>query len=76
MQTIAELCYHMKLLTASFFSSRSVSHRNRKTFLVTTFVDQLIVSIPEIRPAMNSRPKETVLDGLDECDDPESKRYM
>ena len=48
-QTIAELCYQKNYLASSFFFSRSVSDRNRKTFLITTIVDQLIVSIPEIR---------------------------
>ena len=48
-QTIAEWCYQMNLLAASFFFSRSVNGRNNKTFLITTIVDQLIVSIPEIR---------------------------
>ena len=114
-QTIAELCYQMNLLAASFFFSRSVNGRNNKTFLITTIVDQLIVSIPEIRehvgialynnPSllaqsleaqmdalvvkpleaaastcgndfMNHRPKVIVLDGLDECSDPESQRYI
>ena len=116
-QTIAELCYKMNLLAASFFFSRSIGGRNEKTFLITTIVDQLIVSIPEIRehvgnalfnnPSlptrsleaqmdalvvqtleaaassspdgvdfMNPRPKVIVLDGLDECGDPESQRYI
>ena len=114
-QTIAELCYQKNYLAASFFFSRSASDRNRKTFLITTIVDQLIVSIPEIRehvgnalysnPSifarsleaqmdalvvqpleaaasscgvefMNHRPKVIVLDGLDECHDPESQRYI
>ena len=114
-QTIAELCYQMNLLAASFFFSRSVNGRNSKTFLITTIVYQLIVSIPEIRehvgnalynnPSllvqsleaqmdalvvkplemaasscgvdfMNSRPKVIVLDGLDECGDAESQRYI
>jgi hypothetical protein len=116
-QTVAELCHKMNLLAASFFFSRSVGDRNMKTFLITTIVDQLIVSIPEIRehvgnalynnPSlltrsleaqmdalvvkpleaaasssaggvdfMNSRPKVIVLDGLDECGDPESQRYI
>ena len=114
-QTIAELCYQMNLLAASFFFSRSVNGRNKKTFLITTIVYQLIVSIPEIRehvgtalynnPSllaqsleaqidallvkpleaaassygvefMNPRPKVIVLDGLDECGDPESQRYI
>ena len=114
-QTIAELCHHKNYLAASFFFSRSVSDRNRKTFLITTIVDQLIVSIPEIRehvgnalfnnPSlltqsleaqmealivepleaassscgvdfMNPRPKVIVLDGLDECGESESQRYI
>jgi len=112
-QTIAELCYKMKILAASFFFSRSIGGRNEKTFLITTIVDQLIVSIPEIREhvgnalynnpslptrsleaqmdalivktleaaaggvdSMNLRPKVIVLDGLDECGDPESQRYI
>jgi hypothetical protein len=116
-QTIAELCYKMNFLAASFFFSRSIGGRNEKTFLITTIVDQLIVSIPEIRehvgnalynnPSlptrsleaqmdalvvktleaaassstggvdfMNPRPKVIVLDGLDECGDPESQRYI
>ena len=116
-QTIAEWCYKMNFLAASFFFSRNIGGRNEKTFLITTIVDQLIVSIPEIRehvgkalynnPSlptrsleaqmdtlivktleaaassstggvdfMNSRPKVIVLDGLDECDDPESQRYI
>ena len=116
-QTIAELCYKMDLLAASFFFSRSIGGRNEKTFLITTIVDQLIVSIPEIRehvgnalynnPSlptrsleaqmdalivkpleaaassstggvdfMNPRPKVIVLDGLDECGDSESQRYI
>ena len=114
-QTIAESCYQMNLLAASFFFSRSVNGRNNKTFLITTIVDQLIVSIPEIRehigialynnPSlltrsleaqmealvvkplkaaasscgadfMNPRPKVIVLDGLDECGDPDSQRYI
>ena len=114
-QTISELCYQMNLLAASFFFSRSVNGRNNKTFLITTIVDQLIVSIPEIRehvgialydnPSlltqslesqmdalivkpleaaasicgvdfMKSRPKVIVLDGLDECGDSESQRYV
>jgi NACHT domain len=114
-QTIAEMCYKLNYLAASFFFSRSVSDRNKKTFLITTIVDQLIVSIPEIRehvgnalynnPSlltrsleaqmealvvepleaaasscgvhfMNPRPKVIVLDGLDECGDPESQRYI
>ena len=116
-QTIAEMCYQANLLAASFFFSRSVNGRNNKTFLITTIVYQLIVSIPEIRehvgnalyndPSllersleaqmdglvvkplkmaasvygpgvefMNSRPKVIVLDGLDECGDPESQRYI
>ena len=107
----------MNLLAASFFFSRSVNGRNKTTFLITTIVHQLIVSIPEIRehvgialhnsPSlltrsleaqmdglivrplekatsiygpgvdfMNSRPKVIVLDGLDECGDPESQRYI
>jgi hypothetical protein len=48
-QTIAELCYKMNFLAASFFFSRSIGGRNEKTFLITTIVNQLIVSIPEIR---------------------------
>ena len=116
-QTIAELCYRTNLLAASFFFSRSVNGRNNKAFLITTIVDQLIESIPEIRehvgialhnnPSllersletqmdglvvrplekaasifghgvdfMNHRPKVIVLDGLDECVDPESQRYI
>ena len=116
-QTIAEWCYKMNFLAASFFFSRSIGGRNEKTFLITTIVDQLTVSIPEIRehvgnalynnPSlptrsleaqmdalivktleaaassstggvdfMNSRPKVIVLDGLDECGDPESQRYI
>jgi NACHT domain len=114
-QTVAEMCYQTNYLAASFFFSRSVSDRNKKTFLITTIVDQLIVSIPEIRehvgnalysnPSlltrsleaqmdalivepleaavsdcgvdfMNTRPKMIVLDGLDECGDPESQRYI
>jgi len=116
-QTIAELCHKMNLLAASFFFSRSIGGRNEKTFLITTIVGQLIVSIPEIRehvgnalyndPSlptqsleaqmdtlvvkpleaaafrstggvdfMNRRPKVVVLDGLDECGDPESQRYI
>ena len=116
-QTIAEWCYKMNFLAASFFFSRSISGRNEKTFLITTIVDQLIVSIPEIREHvgnalynnsslptrsleaqmdalivktleaaassstggvdfMNTRPKVIVLDGLDECGDPESQRYI
>jgi hypothetical protein len=114
-QTIAELCYRMNFLAASFFFSRSIGDRNKKTFLITTIVDQLIVSIPEIRehvgnalhnnPSlltrsleaqmdalvvepleaaasicgvdfMNPRPKVIVLDGLDECGDPESQGYI
>ena len=105
----------MNLLAASFFFSRSVSGRNSKTFFITTIVDQLIESIPEIREhvgnalfnnpslltrsleaqmdalvvkpleaaasscgvdVMNHRPKVIVLDGLDECGDPESQRYI
>jgi hypothetical protein len=116
-QTIAELCYKMNFLAGSFFFSRSIGGRNEKTFLITTIVDQLIVSIPEIREHvgnalynnsslptrsleaqmdalivktleaaassstggvdfMNPRPKVIVLDGLDECGDPESQRYI
>ena len=114
-QTIAELCYELNLLAASFFFSRSANGRNNKTFLITKIVDQLIESIPEIRehvgialynsPSlltrsleaqmdalvvkpleavasicgvdfMNFRPKVIVLDGLDECGDPESQRYI
>ena len=116
-QTIAELCHKMKILAASFFFSRSIGGRNEKTFLITTIVGQLIVSIPEIRehvgnalyndPSlptrsleaqmdalivkpleaaassstggvefMNPRPKVIILDGLDECGDPESQRYI
>ena len=116
-QTIAELCYEMNFLAASFFFSRSIGGRNEKTFLITTIVGQLIVSIPQIRehvgnalyndPSlptrsleaqmdalvvkpleaaassstggvdfMNTRPKVIVLDGLDECGDPESQRYI
>jgi len=116
-QTIAEWCYKMGFLAASFFFSRSVGGRNEKTFLLTTIVDQLIVSIPEIReyvgdalynnPSMltrsleaqmdalivkplaaaassstsgidfmNARPKVIVIDGLDECGDPESQKYI
>ena len=117
-QTIAEWCYQMKILAASFFFSRSIGDgRNKKSFLITTIVSQLVVAIPEIRehvgnalrndpslPAhsleaqmdalivkpleaaassstdgvdfMNARPKVIVLDGLDECGDPESQRYI
>jgi len=116
-QTIAEWCYKMGFLAASFFFSRSVGDRNKKTLLITTIVQQLIVSIPEIRehvgdalyndPSlptrsleaqmdalvvkpleaaasssidgidfMNPRPKVIVIDGLDECGDPESQRYI
>jgi hypothetical protein len=114
-QTIVELCDKMNLLAASFFFSRNIGGRNEKTFLITTIVDQLIVSIPEIRELvgnalfnntslptrsleaqmdalvvkpleaaasswrddfMNPRPKVIVLDGLDECGDPESQRYV
>jgi ABC-type iron transport system FetAB ATPase subunit len=116
-QTIAELCSKMNFLAGSFFFSRSIGGRNEKTFLITTIVDQLIMSIPEIREHvgnalynnsslptrsleaqmdalivktleaaassstcgvdfMNSRPKVIVLDGLDECSDPESQRYI
>ena len=114
-QTIAELCHQKNYLAASFFFSRSFSDRNKKTFLITTIVHQLIVSIPEIREHvgnalynnssmltrsleaqmdalvvepleaaasccgvdfMNHRPKVIVLDGLDECGDPESQRYI
>ena len=116
-QTIAELCYKMKILAASFFFSRSIGDRNKKTFLIMTIVGQLVASIPEIRehvgnaiyndPSlpmrsletqmdvlvvkplqaaassstgdadfMNVRPKVIVLDGLDECSDPESQRYI
>jgi hypothetical protein len=46
---MAELCYKMNFLAAGFFLSRSIGGRNEKTFLITTIVDQLIVSIPEIR---------------------------
>jgi len=114
-QTIAELCYQMNFLAASFFFSRSIGDRNKKTYLITTIVGQLVASIPEIRehvgdalyndPSlptrsleaqmdalvvkpleaaasscgidfMNPRPKVIVLDGLDECGDPESQRYI
>jgi len=114
-QTIAELCYQMEILAASFFFSRNIGDRNKKTFLITTIVGQLVASIPEIRehvgdalyndPSlptrtleaqmdalvvkpleaaafrcgadfMNPRPKVIVLDGLDECGDPESQRYI
>ena len=114
-QTIAEMCYQKNYLAASFFFSRSVNDRNKKTFLITTIVDQLILSIPEIREHvgnalynnhsiftrsleaqmdalvvkpleaaasscgidfMDHRPKVIVLDGLDECGDPESQRYI
>ena len=116
-QTIAELCFKMNFLAASFFFSRSAGNRNKKRFLITTIVQQLIVSIPEIRehvgnalyndPSlptlsleaqmdalivkpleaaasssaagvdfMNPRPKVIVIDGLDECGDPESQRYI
>ena len=116
-QTIAEWCYRMNFLAASFFFSRSVGGRNEKAFLITTIVDQLIVSIPEIREhvgnalynnpslpsrsleaqmdalvikpleaaassstgrinIMDRRPRVIVLDGLDECGDPESQRYI
>ena len=114
-QTIAEMCYQMNFLAAGFFFSRSIGDRNKKTFLITTIVGQLVASIPEIRehvgdalyndPSlltrsleaqmhalvvkplkaaasscgvgfMNPRPKVIVLDGLDECGDPESQRYI
>ena len=48
-QTIAELCYKMKILAASFFFSRSIGDRNKKTLFITTIVGQLVVSIPQIR---------------------------
>jgi hypothetical protein len=114
-QTIAELCYRMNFLAASFFFSRSIGDRNKKTLLITTIVGQLVVSIPEIREHVGNalyndaslltrsleaqmdalvvkpleaaastggvdfmipRPKVIVLDGLDECGDPESQRYI
>jgi hypothetical protein len=48
-QTIADWCYKMNFLAASFFFSRSIGGRNEKTLLITTIVNQLIVSMPEIR---------------------------
>ena len=47
-QTIAKWCYKMGFLAASFFFSHSISGRYEKTFLITTIVNQLIMSIPEI----------------------------
>jgi hypothetical protein len=73
-QTIAELRFQTNLLSAIFFFSSSVSDRNRKTFLITTIVDQLIVSIPEIRehvgnalfnnPSLLTRSLEAQMDAL------------
>jgi hypothetical protein len=50
-QTIAELYYQINVLASIFFFSCSVNGRNRKTFLITIIIYQLLqlVSVLEIR---------------------------
>ena len=48
-QTIAELCYELKLLAASFFFSRTAAGRNDHSRLVSTLTYQFCLSIPELR---------------------------
>ena len=48
-QTIAELCYELKLLAASFFFSRTATGRSDDSRLIATLTYQLCLSIPEIR---------------------------
>ena len=48
-QTIAELCYELKLLAASFFFSRTAAGRSDHFRLIATLTYQLCLSIPVIR---------------------------
>ncbi|KAF8898008.1 hypothetical protein CPB84DRAFT_1175247 [Gymnopilus junonius] len=51
-QTIAELCFEEEEAAASFFFSRSSDERKVETFLISTLVYQLTLSIPEIRDSV------------------------
>ncbi|KAF8798341.1 hypothetical protein BYT27DRAFT_7218575 [Phlegmacium glaucopus] len=48
-QTIAELCYELGFLAASFFLSRTSASRSDHSRLIATLTYQLCLSIPEIR---------------------------
>jgi adenylate kinase family enzyme len=48
-QTIAEICFKLNKLAASFFFSRNAAARNNESMLITTLVYQLANSFPEMR---------------------------
>ncbi|KDR86087.1 hypothetical protein GALMADRAFT_402006 [Galerina marginata CBS 339.88] len=111
-QTIAEICFELKLLAASFFFMRASPGRNSDKFLIPTLAYQLTISIPGIRnhvadailedplilsrtlkdqfntlivkplanlpPVEDSifRPTLIIIDGLDECSEPNTQQYI
>ncbi|KDR77622.1 hypothetical protein GALMADRAFT_155464 [Galerina marginata CBS 339.88] len=115
-QTIADLCYDLNILVASFFWSRNAPGRNDEKWLITSLAYQLAIAIPEIRihveealekdhslldrslqtqmesfivkplkaafpPTAQSGPEDrkpriVILDGLDECGNSNSQRYI
>jgi len=52
-QSIAEMCFQQGELAASFFFSRNASGRDDETRFISTLVYQLVLSIPEIKDAVN-----------------------
>ena len=119
-QTLAELCFQLNKLAASFFFSRTDPARNNGLMLITTLVYQLANSFPEMRELVerkverdpiildrsleaqieallirpfndmlrearvngdeeilySSRPRLIILDGLDECGDGNTQKYI
>jgi hypothetical protein len=49
-QTIAELCFELGLLIATFFFSRLISGRNDHRRLVATIAYQIAISFPDAKP--------------------------
>jgi hypothetical protein len=52
-QSIAEMCFQQGKLAASFFFSRNASGRDNETQFISTLVYQLMITIPEIKDAVN-----------------------
>ena len=48
-QEIAEWCYKLGLLAASFFWSRNASGQNNETWLITSLAYQLLLAFPQLR---------------------------
>ena len=53
--TIAEICFKLNKLAASFFFSRNVAARNNELMLITTLAYQLANSFPEMRKIVEKK---------------------